>query len=155
MIINKVVEGINYVYDENFWTGKKKMYINSKEMRKIGKKEFTLSEGETTYVVQVKGSFFAGVTLYVNSKPIELVKNKWYEWILIFIPFLSLAVGVFGGAIGGALSAIIACTGTFINATICRSKLNVVVKVILCILIAVASGIAWWLLYAFIVSLLL
>ena len=155
MIINKVVDDINYVYDENFWTGKKRMYINGKEMRKIGKKEFTLSEGETTYVVQVKGSFFAGVTLYVNSKPIELVKNKWYEWILIFIPFLSLAVGVFGGAIGGALSAIIACTGTFINATICRSKLNVVVKVILCILIAVASGIAWWLLYAFIVSLLL
>ena len=155
MIINKVIDGVNYVYDENFWTGKKRMYINGKEMKKIGKKEFSLSEGETTYVVHVKGSFFSGVTLYVNSNPIELVKNKWYDWILIFIPFLSLAVGVFGGAIGGALSALIACTGTFINATICRSKLNVVVKVILCILIAVASCLAWWLLYAFVVSLLL
>ena len=155
MIISKIINDTNYVYDENFWTGKKNIYINGKQATKVNKKEFVLSNGEEKTSIYIKGSYFSGVTLYVNTKPIELVKNKWYEWILMFAPFVCLALGVFSGVIGGVLSALLSCTAAFINSTICRSKLNIVVKIILPTLITIACFILWWFSYAFIVALLL
>ena len=155
MVISKIINETNYVYDENFWTGKKNIYVNGTLATKVGKKEFILSKGEEKTNIFVQGSYFSGVTLYINNKPVELVKNKWYDWILMFAPFICLALGVLSGAIGGALSALLSCTATFINSTICRSKLNIFAKIVCALFVTIACFILWWFAYAFIVALFL
>lgn len=69
-----------------------------------------------------------------------------------YLLLLGVWIGILGGAIGGALSALFACVGAVGNVTILRGKLSIVWKVVLCILIAVAVNVAWFLIYAAIVG---
>jgi len=105
-----------------------------------------------TSQIIVKGNYVTGVTLQVEGENIVMVKNKWYDWLLLIMPMLGLVVGILGGAIGGALSALFACIGAIGNVTILRGKLPIVLKIVLCILIAVAVNVAWFLIYAAIVG---
>lgn len=45
--VNHPVHG-EIVFEENFWTGKKKLSVNGKKLQKVGKKTFA-GEGDKTF----------------------------------------------------------------------------------------------------------
>ena len=52
------------VYDENFWTGRKKITINGEELEKVSRKEFKTKSGEQ---VLIKGNFITGAKLDIGG----------------------------------------------------------------------------------------
>lgn len=106
------------LYDESFWTGKRKITVNGISAPAISRKEF-LIDGKKAVI---KGSFYTGIKMYIESDIIELSpKPKWYELVLALIPIIfSLTWGnsvalcsifpVLGGGLGGGLSALCALT---------------------------------------------
>ena len=101
----------------------------------------------------MKGNFITGVTLIEgDGNNIVLAQNKWYEWVLIFLPLLGLGVGILGGAIGGGLSALFCLLCAGINATILRSNVKFGLKIAGCIFMAVVMNLAWFLIYGAIVG---
>lgn len=113
------------VYDENFWTGKKKITINGEELEKVSRKEFKTKSGEQ---VLIKGNFVFGAKLEIGGETVQVIPTvKWYEIVLAIIPFLLIMiwgnsvplvrlVPVVGGAIGGGIS------GLFSAASLCLMK---------------------------------
>ena len=119
MEIVKVFEnGDEFKYTESFWLGEKSLTINGTPAHKLDKKTFrrlgeidmtTGTQNNTDYTV--KGSYMFGVKL-ISNKGEELVhtKNAWYDWIFIVLCYISIVFGaLFMGAIGGLLSALLAC----------------------------------------------
>lgn len=99
MQILKTVDEQVYLYTESIWTGKKELIINGTKLQKIGKNRFI--DGEKNYFI--KGHFLKGVTLITPDKEVVLSKYTWYEFIMIYLPLASFALGIFCGAIGGGL----------------------------------------------------
>ena len=109
------------MYEESFWTGKKSLYINGTPITKIDKMTFVISKDEKNQYFNLKGSMLTGVTLTVDGQTIEISeKPKWYELLLIFLPFilnivwgnnvfLCSIIPIVGGAIGGCISGLMAC----------------------------------------------
>jgi hypothetical protein len=145
-------EGQAFEYDENIWTGKKNLVINGAPAEKLTKKEFKFED--TSY--RVKGSFLSGVSLITDKgDTIVLCKNAWWEWVLIFVSFLYLGLGIFGGAIGGALSAVAAFLVAAVNALVLRTDMNVLIKVIMCLAFIVIGFFVWFGLYILIATAIL
>jgi hypothetical protein len=144
--------GNRFEYDESFWTsGKKELSVNGVPAHKVSKKVFILPG--STINATVKGNFLAGIKLQLNTGgEIVLCKNKWYEWPLIFLPLLGIGLGIFGGALGGGLSALFGFSGAAANAVILRSKRNIVFKVLCCLVIAVGSFFIWLSIYEMMVG---
>ena len=137
-------DGVHYAYIESIWAGKKTLIVNGIPAEKLNKREFKV--GEETIII--KGSFITGVKLLLkDGHEIVLCKNKWYEWILIMLPFAYISLGVLGGGIGGGLSGGTAALVAAGNASIVRSKMNILLKVITCLLISTLGFFAWFLLY--------
>ena len=159
MQIKKTINEKTYVYDEKFFSGKKSLTINGKQLQLVGKKNFVDSEtGLTSYSFKVvPGSFIKGITLNTKSEEIVLVKNKWYEWIVIILPIISIGVGLFCGAIGCMLSVLFSLLCAAINATICRSEKirSAIVKVIIGMVTSAISTSAWFGIYWLIVQAIL
>lgn len=148
MKLFKEVNGKKYAFDQNMLSGKMKLAIDGEEYKNVGRKDFELVKGEEKKNVTVKGSFLSGITLQVQGEEdVVLCKNKWYEWILIFFPLVGIAVGVFGGAIGGFLSALFCMMGAFFNASIVRSKMNIALKVLCTVLIGLVANAIWFGIY--------
>lgn len=139
-------------YDENFWTGKKKLYINGDELRKMGRNIFQTLDGKTAVL---KGSYFTGLKLLIDSESIAFgVACKWYEYVLSILPFILIMIWgnslklceifpVVGGAIGGGISALCGFTNLyFIHGTknilfkILISLATLLITVLICYLIA-------------------
>ncbi|MBQ2714227.1 MAG: hypothetical protein IJF76_01165 [Clostridia bacterium] len=106
------------VYNESFWTGKKTLMVNGKNLTKIDKQTFSYSnEGQSKYFV-LDGNFLKGVFLTIDKEKIQLVPPlKWYEIFLPVIVFVALLVWansptlvlifpLVGGAIGGLIGGI-------------------------------------------------
>lgn len=147
--------GTSVMYEESFWTGRRKLYVNGKESVKLGKRKFRSEEGGVVTNYEVKGNFLAGVTLIVDgTEKIVLAKNAWYDWLMIFIPLVGFCVGIFCGAIGGGLSALCCLAGSYFNATIARSRLNGGAKILLQILVAVVANAVWFAVYFVVVIML-
>ena len=145
MTIETNLEDGRYVeYYESFWTGRRKLSIAGKELEKTGKRTFCDNENMVEYTA--KGSFLSGVTLINNKgESFVLAKNKWYDWLMIFLPLVGMVIGVaFCGAIGGGLSALLCLLAAAINASISRSHLNTVVKVIVQLVVAVVANAIWF-----------
>ena len=157
MQLTAEVNGVLYLYEENFWTGKKSLTANGVPLPKIGKKQFSVTrEDGTASYITVKGNFLSGVSLLMPEGEFVLVKNKWYDWVLIFLPLVGIVVGVAGcGAIGGGLSALFGFLGAFVNATLLRSKLSMPVKIPLCIVVFAVANVVWFLLYLVIANAIL
>ena len=137
-------DGVQYEYIENIWTGKKTLIVNGIPSVKLNKREFKV--GEEIFIIN--GNFITGVKLLLkDGSEIVLCKNNWYEWILIMLPFAYIGLGIFGGAIGGGLSGGTAALVAAGNASIVRSKMSILLKVITCLLITVAGFFAWFSLY--------
>ena len=58
-------EGNKFLYNENFWTGKRELIVNDVQTQKTSKKSFILPDGKTS--ATVKGSFLVGVKLQVSG----------------------------------------------------------------------------------------
>ena len=136
-IVKKVSDTEEFVYEESFWSGNKEVTLNGNKLEKIDKRQF--KNGDEVFVV--KGNFLTGVSLASPQRTIDISYNEWYDWLLIFLPFLNVVGGIFCGMIGGFLSAIFSFISAFVNTLILRSSLKMPVKIILCIIsIIVATG---------------
>lgn len=157
MQLTAEVNGVLYLYEENFWTGKKSLTANGVPLTKIGKKQFSVTkEDGTASYITVKGNFLSGVSLLMPEGEFVLVKNKWYDWVLIFLPMVGIVVGVAGcGALGGGLSALFGFLGAFVNATLLRSKLSMPIRILLCIAVFAVVSAVWFLLYLVIANAIL
>lgn len=119
---------------------------NTADEASVGLKPETPTPAVETVNYLVKGNFVTGVTIVSSKKEtIVLAKNKWYDWIMIFLPILGMAVGVaLCGAIGGALSALFTFSGAIINAIISRSKIPLGGKIPLQLLVTVGVNAIWF-----------
>lgn len=149
MIVEKTLEdGRHIEYFESFWTGRRKLSIDGKELEKVGRRIFRDNENGSMVEYTAKGSFLTGVTLISDKgENYVLAKNKWYDWVMIFLPLLGIFFAVFCGAVGGGLGALFCVLGAVINAFIARSSLPVPVKIILQIVVALAVNAIWFALY--------
>lgn len=116
-------ESIKYgtvVYEESVWTGKKSLYVNNEALSRDGKSAFVYTSGTEVVRAEIKGNMITGSKLFIGEEEHELTpKPKWYEiacsvfiFLLIMVWGNSVAlcsiVPVVGGAIGGAISALMA-----------------------------------------------
>lgn len=142
-LTGRSASGAEITYEENFWTGKRKLYVDGAEIAKADRKTFVKEEDAKHYYC-IRGNFISGVTVMADAEEIVLCKNLWYEWILIFFPLAGVVFGVgFGGAIGGGLSALFCMTCAVCNAILLRSNLSKPVSAILCIALGVVVNAAW------------
>ena len=157
MQLTAEANGVLYLYEENAWTGKRSLTVNGVPLTKTGKRQFSVTkEDGTVSYITVKGSFLSGISLLTSEGEVVLVKNKWYDWVLIFLPMVGIVVGVAGcGAIGGGLSALFGFLGAFVNATLLRSKLSMPIRILLCIAVFAVVSAVWFLLYLVIANAIL
>lgn len=141
-------DGRHVEYFESFWTGRRKLSINGKELEKTGRKIFCDKESGSLIEYTAKGSFLTGVTIISsNGENFVLAKNKWYDWVMIFLPLLGMALALLCGALGGGLGALFCLLGAVINALIARSSMPVPVKIILQIVVVLVVNAIWFALY--------
>lgn len=105
------------VYDESFWTGKKKLSVGGEIAKKVSKKAFDVG-GK---IAVIKGSYLFGLTITIDGDVITVTpKPTWYETALMLLPIifmlfwgnvedLVLIFPVVGGAIGGVIGALGMC----------------------------------------------
>lgn len=137
--------GMKYEYSEELWRGKRQLRIEDKPAQQISKNEYRFFENDLEKRFYLKGNYLVGIKVqYVNGPTVEIAKNSWYDWILIFSPFLSVGIGILFGAIGGGLSALLACMAAYLNAFIMRSDMNIVLKVVLCISVTGLLLLLWF-----------
>ena len=153
MEIVKVLEnGDEFKYTESFWLADKSLTINGKPAQKLDKKTFRrFGEIDMTTGLQqntdytVKGSYMFGVKLISSTgENIVLTKNAWYDWIFIVLCYVSVIFGgLFMGAIGGALSALLACVAVVGVLAVARSKMHIAAKIPLQLLISLSVNALW------------
>lgn len=143
---NETTNGKELAYTESFWTGRRSLSYDGKELKRESNKKFVLEgEGGNTEF-QVSGNIFKGVNVSapVFSEPINVVRKlttlEYILAILVFIP------GVIFGAIGGAVGGLIACANLYIMPKVETLWLKIVIAVEFCIVAGFAS---FWLAYAF------
>ena len=105
------------VYSENFWTGKRKIFVNGAEASSVSKKIFIINGKQAI----IKGTYLTGSSLLIDNEFIVLFsKPKWYETLIGILPIIFLLTWgnvpslcaifpVIGGGIGGALGGIAYC----------------------------------------------
>ncbi len=125
-VINHAVYG-EIRLEESFWTSQKSVTINGAALKRIGK----MKKGQCTYEYETedgkkqvtsKGTFVSGIQLTIDGETIQMGNGAaWYEiaacalmWIVMLVwgnvPNLYAIWPVLGGALGGALHAILALT---------------------------------------------
>ena len=110
----------NILYEESFWTGRKRITINGKVMKATSKTTFELQNEEEEIKALIIGNLLKGMTLKVDEEKFEVyAKSSWYEYVLAFMGVvlvivwgnsveLCSIVPVIGGAIGGGISGLLA-----------------------------------------------
>ena len=103
------------VYEESFWTGRKKISVNGGVLEKVDKKTFMMPNGECLYVI---GNSIKGVKIVYNEQPVATIKGAtWYEIVLCVFGMVTLIMWgnsvslcklfpIVGGGFGGALAAV-------------------------------------------------
>lgn len=124
------------VFYENAWTGKKRLYCQNKECRRVAKNTFQMGEKGTEWekdTAWVRGNFLRGAKLHLKDEIVELTPAlKWYEYILAFwalvfdliwanIPATVLIIPMVGGAIGGLICGVAAVVTLYYMHTIRRT----------------------------------
>lgn len=142
---NEITNGKDLVYTESFWSGRRSLSYDGKELKRESNKKFVLETEKGNTEFQVSGNVFKGVNVSssVFGSPVNVVRKltplEYILAILVFIP------GVVFGAIGGAVGGVIACVNLYIMPKIETLWLKIVVAVEFC---AVAGFAAFWLAYA-------
>ena len=121
-------------YSENFWTGKKSIFVNGKELIKISKNTYKL-ENEC---YSVKGNFLTGVELNDGVQNITVVRKlTTLEYVLCFLPFILVFSG---GAVGGVCGA----AALIFNATFIRNTYETWKKVLYSIFTTIAAFVCYF-----------
>ena len=101
------------VYEENFWTGRRKLSYGGKQLKRINNKKFVLESqnGEGGELVfEVKGNMFKGISVQSTAFPEPVIIKgalSVLDYILVILPIVpSVFFGAIGGGIGGAFTAI-------------------------------------------------
>ena len=139
-------------YEESAWTGKKIITIGGVTLVKIKKNVFqytpvlgdpfaTAPEGEestplpSTVTVTVKGNYIGGVSLVIGEETIPLtIKASALDITLGVIPAALFLIFILGGALGGALSAVIGM-GLI---TLLKNRTKTIYKILISLGISVA-----------------
>ena len=141
----------NIIYEENFWTGKKTITIDGKQLTKVSRTKFMYLTADGTFVhVKLKGHYMMGAKLDFNGEVVQIVEApKWYEFVMYILTFMLILtwgnspelcaiVPVLGGALGGLISAAIIMAGL----TISRRVKNGLVKFLISLGVLVVTFVA-------------
>lgn len=127
------------VYDENFWTGSKSLYVNGVKLNKISKNTFGDQSDFAPICWTVSGNVISGVKVIVNGETIEVDKKPaWYDIVLSSLIFILIMiwgnsvalcsiVPVVGGGIGGAISGFMLAT----NLIIIKQQSSILKKILI------------------------
>ena len=143
------------VYEESFWSGKKKITINGKPLIKISKTSYKYASEEESFYVSIIGNFLKGVYLRIKERTVLVCPStKWYEYVIGFLPLalvlvwgnsaaLCSIVPLVGGAIGGAIGGVV----SILSIIFMKEAKNILFKVLIgiaslavCFLICFAIG---------------
>lgn len=131
-------------YEESFWTGKRKLFINGQEMRAVNKKTFQFDNSDGKIInLKLFGNTIIGVKAHIDGEVVVLMAPpSWYDWVFMAIicafgivwgnvPALVKIIPLVGGAIGGLVCGIAAA------AYLCVSRLvkKPIFKILIFILI--------------------
>lgn len=141
-------------YEESFWTGSKKLFINGEELTKKSRNVFETSDGKT---ITLKGNILSGTKAEVDGNTVEIEPaTKWYEYVLSFLSFAFVLIWgnvtalceifpIVGGALGGLISAIFSVLNLYLIKKTYKLWLKLVISlasfviaVLLCYLLALA-----------------
>lgn len=140
------------VFDENFWTGKKKLSINGTLLNKVARRKYSLNHDGAEKEVTLVGNYLAGSSIEIDGEKIQLTPRiKWYEMIIpiIFAAILLFwgtsvelckIVPILGGAIGGAINGIF----TILNIFCVKSVRKIYLKIIIAIVIGILNFLVCW-----------
>ena len=147
-------------YEENFWTGKKVITVGGQKLLKKKKNVYTFHVENRELECHLKGSFLTGASLNIDGETIRLsAPCKWYEivcsvlicsFILVWgnVPALCEILPLVGGAIGGGISAAMACT----NLLLMKQTKNVGLKLLIWLGMFLATVLICFLIAAFILT---
>ena len=133
MRIETIVNDNQYIYDENFFTGKKTLIVNGEEYRKVKRNLYENDSGSTMCVI--RGNFATGVTLDFDGEKVFLGKLKWYEYLLAYLPLAAIGFGVFLDPVGAGIAGALSVLAVFFNIFILRTRFNNLLKVVGCIFV--------------------
>ena len=134
-------------YEENVWTGKKKVTINGVQLTSVNKTTFNYDYNGTLVEVKITGNIYTGCNLTIYDEAYEIyTKTAWYEYILAILPFILVIVWgnsvalckivpVIGGAIGGAISGVF----SFVSLSVMKSIKSPLFKVLIGVICLIAT----------------
>lgn len=108
------------VYDESFWSGKKRISVDGKTLTKSKRNIYVYQDPNTSLTVVLKGSVLFGLTMTINHGAEITIASppKWYEIVIaVCILCIGIVLGnspfaavfpLVGGALGGAISGVMA-----------------------------------------------
>ena len=124
---------ITFKVTENVWTGKTKIYVNDVEATKLNRTMYKCALGDESYDITKRGNSLFGMSLDVNDEVLLLVRKlNPLEWVVSLLPIILV---ILGGAIGGFFGAL----AIILNIFVVRMTDSIIVKLIIPILITVAT----------------
>lgn len=106
------------VYEESYWTGKRKVNVGGTEFKKINKKTFVGEINGERIGVAISGNYISGVFIDINGEKFRVTESaKWYDYLIAFIwlfpyfvwansPVLCAILPIVGGGLGGAIAGV-------------------------------------------------
>ncbi len=148
MELTKDIENLGQVkYTESFWTGKKTLFINGIEAKKLTSKSFEYIDADKKYYIELKGSFFFGLKMIFNNNTYVLENAfKWYEYLIALISFvfvliwgnsvaLCKIIPIVGGAVGGGVSML----GSILSLLAMKTQKKPILRIVVGLLTCLAS----------------
>ena len=93
------------LYEESVWTGKRKLFLNGKELTKVNKKTFVYEENGEKKEFIVEGNIFKGVGIFSSDLPEPVIISKpmgVLDYIFFILPLVpAVLFGAVGGLVGG------------------------------------------------------
>lgn len=97
------------LYEESVWTGKRKLFLNGKELTKVNKKTFVYEENGEKKEFIVEGNIFKGVGIFSSDLPEPVIISKpmgVLDYIFFILPLVpAVLFGAVGGLVGGMTAA--------------------------------------------------
>ena len=134
------IPNVTFRIEQNIFTGKIKLFANDKLLEQAKNQAKTFIYADRLYnesTITIKPHFLAiGFKVYINEDEMEIPssakKLKWYDHLLIILPYILL---FFGGALGGSIGV---ATSLYNYKTLSNEQNNKYAKVIAAIILSYA-----------------
>lgn len=124
---NQATQNKELEYNEAFWSGKKTLTYNGKELKKIKRNHFEYTDGEKTEVFETKGNILTGIKVNMFGQDVEVLRTLiWYEVVLSLL--LLIPGVIWGGLIGGGLAGLLTVTNLFIIRNLDKWYLKLIIS---------------------------